>query len=185
MDWSKYFIYDETSPTSLAWAVARYGGLPHNRICVVDIGDVAGCINVHGYGEVKLNGKSYKTHRIIWEMSNPTLKPGEDLDHIDGDRLNNRLTNLRVCNDKVNSQNRVMRSDNTSGVTGVTRIVSEGTRSYWTAKWTSEDGRELSRSFRIDVHGNELALDMATKHREKMIRQLAQQGQHYTERHGK
>lgn len=183
MNWKEWFYYDSESPTGLRWTVQRHGGAPHNRILVVDVGDVAGCVTVQGYGEVKLDGKSYKTHRIIFEMFNGALPEGIDVDHWDGNRLNNVPSNLRPCTDAINSQNRPKRVDNTSGVTGVVKIYN-GITYYWTAKWV-EAGKEKSKSFRIDRFGDEEALKLATEYRQAMIKKLVESGQYYTERHGK
>lgn len=185
MEWAEYFEYDESSPTFLRWRVERYGGADHNRILVVDVGDVAGCITVHGYGEVKLDGISYKVHRVIWEMFVGPLKEGEDIDHKDGKRVNNRLDNLRICNDQINSQNRIKRRDNTSGETGVNYYRNKEGKEYWLARWTDTSGKERAKSFRIDVTGNDEAFSAAVAHRKKMIQTLIEQGQYYTERHGK
>ena len=53
-------------------------------------------------------------HRVV--MGNPE---GMDVDHINGDRLDNRKVNLRVCTRSQNSQNKKLRSDSKSGFKGV------------------------------------------------------------------
>jgi hypothetical protein len=63
--------------------------------------------------------KQYRAHRIIWMMFNGNL-PKEQLDHIDGDRANNRIENLRECSNTENQQNRKLNKDNKTGFTGVT-----------------------------------------------------------------
>lgn len=180
IDWREYFYYDETSPTFLRWRVQRYGGLPHNRILVRDTGSVAGWINIHGYPEVKLDGVSYKCHRIIYEMFLGKIPEGMDIDHEDGVRNNNQLSNLRICDDKINSQNRKIRTDNTSGVTGVNRY-----RNYWMCRWTDIGGKERSKSFNINTLGEDTAFELACIHRTDVLVKLINDGQFYTERHGK
>jgi N-acetyl-beta-hexosaminidase len=113
------------------------------------------------------------------------LRDGEDIDHKDGNRLNNKPSNLRICNDQINSQNRKKRSDNTSGTTGVTRYTNNQGREYWIARWTDIKGKESAKSFRIDVWGDEEAYRIAIKFREMKIESLKAQGLFYTERHGK
>lgn len=188
MDWSKWFYYDESSPTGLRWAVQRRGGGDY-RLLVVDVGDVAGCIHKgRGYGEVKLDGKSYKTHRVIYELHFGEIPAGIDIDHIDGIRLNNTPSNLRLVRDKQNAQNRVKRYDNTSGTTGVVRMCNttkNTSRHYWMAKWTNLNGKECSKSFRIDILGSDEAYRLACEHRQSMIDIMVLQGGHYTDRHGK
>ena len=80
-------------------------------------------ISVHqgngGYYHVRLNGKSYLLHRLLAQafIPNPENKP--EVDHIDGNKLNNCLSNLRWCTHAENSRNRKKRSDNTSDHKGV------------------------------------------------------------------
>ncbi len=70
-----------------------------------------------GYRCGHLWSKPVLAHRVIWKMAT-----GEDpieVDHIDGDRLNNRLSNLRNVSVADNRRNAAKRSDNKSGVNGV------------------------------------------------------------------
>ena len=60
--------------------------------------------------------KSIRMHRLI--MGNPKNK---DVDHINGDRLDNRKKNLRVCSSSQNMSNRNVQSNNKLGVKGVIR----------------------------------------------------------------
>jgi len=72
-----------------------------------------------GYYRVKLAGKLYKLHRLLAEtfIPNPEGKPF--VDHIDGDKLNNSLSNLRWCTHAENQRNRGKPVNNTSGFKGV------------------------------------------------------------------
>lgn len=70
-----------------------------------------------GYISVVINKAQYKVHRLIFLMSHgyfPTF-----VDHIDGNRSNNRIENLREATRSQNNHNAKIRSDNTSGVKGV------------------------------------------------------------------
>jgi hypothetical protein len=72
-----------------------------------------------GYRSGYVFNEPYKAHRIIW-----AIYYGEDpisqIDHINGDRADNRIENLRIASAAENSKNRARRNDNKSGVTGVT-----------------------------------------------------------------
>jgi len=68
-------------------------------------GDVAGYIDSQGYITIGIKGKFYKAHRIIWRMHHPHGKMPRTLDHIDGDKSNNRLNNLRVVTHSENMRN--------------------------------------------------------------------------------
>lgn len=68
------------------------------------------------YTTIKVNGKnkSLLLHRLIIEA-----KENEIIDHIDRNKLNNRLSNLRKVNYQESNRNNVKRKDNTSGYTGI------------------------------------------------------------------
>lgn len=84
----------------------------------VKVGSVAGCICKKGnHVTIGLNGKSYLGHRLIW-IWNYGYCP-EFLDHINGDRSDNRLSNLREATAKQNAINKKKRIDNITGVKGV------------------------------------------------------------------
>lgn len=65
-------------------------------------------------GYIKSSGGKHYLHRLI--MSTPT---GVQVDHINNDRADNRRANLRHCNQSENNANSLLRTDNTSGVRGV------------------------------------------------------------------
>lgn len=88
------------------WWNGRYAG-KEALINVTDIGYMGGTIL----------GISFKAHRIIWAMHHrqwPYL-----IDHVDGNRQNNKIKNLRTVSDLENGQNCKRSKRNKSGVTGV------------------------------------------------------------------
>ena len=72
---------------------------------------------VHGYRIVTLNKVGYRAHRIIWKLA--TGEDPEVIDHINFDKQDNRLSNLRSCTMHENNFNRQVRVDNRSGFKGV------------------------------------------------------------------
>jgi hypothetical protein len=70
-----------------------------------------------GYYRLSFKGKHYLEHRVIYEMFNGPFVG--DLDHIDRNKLNNRIDNLRLCTRPQNVVNSKVRSDNKSGYKGV------------------------------------------------------------------
>lgn len=90
-----------------------------------------------GYRSGRIFNSHYLAQRVIWKMV--TGRDPVEVDHGDGNRQNNRLTNLSDVSSAGNGRNSGLRSDNTSGFTGV----------YWHAgsqKWRAKvkvDGRDI------------------------------------------
>lgn len=72
-------------------------------------------INANGYAATRFNGKNTIFHDIAF----PDMQDGMCVDHIDGNRLDNRVNNLRIVTRWQNRLNCGTRKDNTSGHTGV------------------------------------------------------------------
>lgn len=81
-------------------------------------GKIAGSRDREGYLDVKLFDRHYLAHRLAWVIYHGKW-PDEQIDHISGDRHDNRITNLRCATALQNSRNRKRPSNNTSGHTGV------------------------------------------------------------------
>jgi hypothetical protein len=67
-------------------------------------GDVAGCPNSHGYRRILINGRSYKEHRLAWLYTEDEW-PNGDIDHINGDKSDNRRCNIRLATRSQNIAN--------------------------------------------------------------------------------
>ena len=88
-------------------------GLPSPRS---QIGAVVGSSN-NGYLDTQILGNRYYLHRLAWLYING-VEP-KFIDHIDGDRSNNSISNLRSIDKKVNHKNMKKPKSNTSGCSGV------------------------------------------------------------------
>lgn len=77
-------------------------------------------INASGYRKGAVFGKQFSMHRVAWALAAGDWPLGH-VDHVDGNKLNNRLANLRDVPRALNQQNMKMSPRNSSGVTGVTR----------------------------------------------------------------
>jgi hypothetical protein len=84
----------------------------------IKIGSVAGHKDNKGYIRIKLNGKSYKAHRLAW-LYVYGLWPVNIVDHINNIKDDNRILNLREASDSENQYNSLLRKSNTSGFKGV------------------------------------------------------------------
>lgn len=72
----------------------------------------------HGYGEVGIAGKAYKTHRVIW-LWHYGEWPENEIDHIDQNKMDNRIENLRNVSNSENQHNSSIRKNNSTGFPGV------------------------------------------------------------------
>lgn len=103
------------------------------------VGKKAGCPNDAGYVKILIDGKYYSGHRVAWLiMTGEVVKyPEFEIDHINGDRGDNRFSNLRKVTKSENQRNGSKRVNNTSGVHGVN----------WKPKYNSTpgDGRWVAR----------------------------------------
>lgn len=79
---------------------------------------VGAFVNQAGYYCLHIRAGHLRTHRVAWFLHHGAWPSGE-IDHINGDRLDNRIANLRDVCPSQNRMNQAMRSDNTTGVTGV------------------------------------------------------------------
>jgi HNH endonuclease len=96
---SDYFAYDETAPFLLRnlkdrGTKAKAGDYTH------------GSLTNHGYYVTGLNKKRLSLHRIIWELNFGKIPEGYEIDHINMDRTDNRISNLRLASRTENNLNR-------------------------------------------------------------------------------
>lgn len=90
-----------------------------------NVDDIAGCLKPDGYLSVKIKYKDYKVHRLIWLWVH-NCWPKEQIDHINGDRTDNRICNLREVTNQQNQMNQQIASNNNSGFCGVYRDKRDG-----------------------------------------------------------
>jgi len=92
-------------------------------------GRVAGTISADGYVRISIGNnpaKYAKAHRVAMSLLRGEIIPdGMHIDHINGNRLDNRAVNLRVCTAKENGENSRRSKNNKSGFKGVTLLGSK------------------------------------------------------------
>lgn len=98
------------------------------------VGEVAGAKHCKGYLQVTIDGKNHLAHRLVWLHVHGEL-PHSLIDHVNGDKADNQLANLRPATNAQNLSNRSMlNSNNTSGHRGVCWARANG---KWRAEITS------------------------------------------------
>lgn len=109
-------------------------------------GEVAGCYAEGDYLRLSVDGKLCLGHQMAWLWAHGTVPPM--IDHIDGDKHNNALSNLRAANHKRNAQNMKRAATNKSGCTGVSW---DKRRGKWRATIVVDQRhRELGRFDNLD-----------------------------------
>lgn len=104
-------------------------------------------INKDGYLQVRVDGKMHLQHRLAWLYVMGEMPIG-DIDHINHNRKDNRIQNIRVVDKATNNKNLSKRRNNTSGYTGVSWLKSYG-------KWCAEimcDKEKIIIGYFDDVH---------------------------------
>lgn len=102
-----------------------------------------GKIEKHGYKRIAINYNLYLTHRLIWKWHYGT-EP-KFIDHINHDRSDNRIENLREVNKNENARHQVLPSNNTSGFYGIRWHEYYGQKGVWVVTITVNRKRKTKR----------------------------------------
>jgi hypothetical protein len=102
---------------------------PSGRVAA---GERAGFVHEQKYRCIRISGRKYREHRLAWLYVNGRWPPNQ-IDHRDGNILNNRIDNLREASSSQNRANSRISVKNTSGYKGVSWDVSKG-------KWSARIG---------------------------------------------
>ena len=115
------------------------------------------------YRRIHLGDKVYSTHRIVFLYNHGFLP--EYIDHIDGDKTNNNIDNLRQCTSSQNSSNRIPHNgmkgvDHTPSNKWRARIMHEGKRICIGSFSTAEDAARAYDQFAKEHHGEYARLNI-------------------------
>lgn len=129
----------------LSWTTTRCGrGLA---------GAVTGSPTVKGYLRVRIFRNSYQSHRLIWFMVFGEW-PAQ-IDHINGDKTDNRLVNLRLANTSQNQHNKVCKGYYLNRQTGryLVRTTVNGRRIFLGEFESEEDASRVYLTAHAKYHG--------------------------------
>lgn len=149
------------------------------------VGNKAGTLSTQGHIQIQVNKNIFKAHRLVWFVTYGVFPDGV-IDHINGERSDNRIENLRDVPNRVNRQNqkKCKRAD-MALPTGVNVHISNGKAYGYMSHWCDMDGKQQRYYFSILKYGShEAAIAAAKARREFEVSELNLQGANYTERHG-
>ncbi len=126
---------------------------------------IAGTLESKGYIRIMIDGKLYRAHRLAWLYMTGEW-PKEEIDHVHGNRADNRWSELREATPSFNRQNqRETRSDNHSGFLGVrcmkglvrskpwqAQIMVEGKNKHLGYYSTPEEANEIYLKAKRELH---------------------------------
>jgi len=112
----------------------------------------AGYLSKEGYRVIRHFDKLYKEHRLIWIFHFGEIPKGIQIDHIDLDKSNNRIENLRLATRSQNRGNLIAYKNTTSGLKGV---HFHKRQNKWTASIQKENVSKHLGSFDTKVEASE------------------------------
>ena len=138
------------------------------------IGPKAGAIagfyhKTSGYIVIKHKGIAYQAHRIAYALTYGDT--AEKIDHIDNNRTNNCIANLRLASAVQNAHNATIRVDNTSGVKGLS-VKRDGNNMYWYCNINVASIR-FTRTFPFTDKGKQLAISWLETKRNDLHKEFA------------
>jgi len=152
--------------------------LPGNKLLIWDYEDLY-LVESHTW-HCSSNG-----YAVTWTSSSTALQFFHNMvmrhilthitvDHINRNSLDNHKSNLRLVDRRIQTINQGIKSNNTSGVMGVS-YDKRGDR--WMAKWRDIDGNQCHKCFSSKKYGNDIAKAKAIEYLQRMIQSLP----HYRE----
>lgn len=160
----------------------------------VKAGDgVKGWHDTAGYRFIMVKGQTYKISRLVYQLMYGNLTPDLVVDHINRNKCDDSIENLRAVSPTHNMRNCSKSSNNNTGVTGVGFGVyryklldgTEKEYNYYSAHWREPSIKKTrSKKFNINKYGEKEAFRLACEYRALKIQELVEQGEWYDPNHG-
>jgi len=135
-------------------------------------GEKAGTIS-NDRKTVGVNNKRFQFHRIVWVIFNGEIPPNTQIDHINGNALDNRIENLRLATHSENARNSKISRNNSSGYKNV--VWDEFCQLWLVSLYAN--GKSIRKRFK-DL---DKAVEFAKVKRMELHGQFANHGQHLAE----
>ena len=126
-------------------------------------GKKIGCLKPSGYIVALVNGKLHRLHRLAWLYTTGEW-PKHEIDHINGNRSDNRFCNLREATKAQNNWNKKVRKDSKVGVKNViyypkwgayyVRITANKITQNFGPFKTKDEAEKVSLEKRKEIHGD-------------------------------
>lgn len=121
--------------------------LTKGRFAIVDDEDYEKLIQFKWHSMIAMSSREYAVRRIVIDGKRTAMcmhreiieaKKGDEVDHINGDGLDNRKSNLRLCTHQQNISNRKVNKNSKSGYKGVLLMVDKKRLKPWRSHITSK-----------------------------------------------
>ena len=129
------------------------------------VGDIAGSKTIHGYITIRVNGERHYAHRLVWMYLYGEFP--KMIDHINGNGLDNRISNLRACTQVYNMKNVSKLASNKSGYKGVSWAKNN---KKWVV-YARHDSKHYNLGYYDDIElAAEVYKQFALKHHKEFIK---------------
>ena len=117
-----------------------------------------------GYAKTRVNKSSKNWHKLYFNY-----EAGLVADHINNNKFDNRIDNIRIVTPRDNSRNLTKHSNNTSGKQGVSRWTQKKTGlHYWRVRIVNNDCKRITKRFSIKKLGDAEAKRQAIEDRKRL-----------------
>ncbi len=189
-NFKEVFDLSDESPSGLVWKVPRKYSktLRYDRVGK-QAGNIRNFNNRQNYYVVVVFGETFFTHRIAYLLAHGDMQPENDIDHIDGNSLNNKIENLRevvpVLNCR-NSRKKIPTKELETGIYYEELLSKKGTQiKRINAHCTIIPNKIKKVNFSVNKYGYDMALKLAQEWRRLKIKEAEEAGLPYSETHGK